>query len=161
MKTYIIPKGWHYSLHLPKLYDGVKKEFIIKVKPDNSWRYYFHSVDQIDINKLWGIGFGNVLFDGPHTNSIRLGWNYNPNNDSINWWYYYYENSIRNYDYLTTSFINEDIEFPFQLKDESFLIGNKEIPYIYPQDRTGYYLFPYFGGNRTAPHMIINKLEVN
>lgn len=160
MKTYIIPKGWHYSLHLPKLYDGNKKEFVIKVKPDDSWRYNFNSVDQMDINKLWGIGFGNILFGDHLKNSIRLGWYYNPKSENIQWWSYLHENFTMKFGFLTVSDINELIEFPFKLNDDSFTIENQTTPFIYPEDKTGYYLFPYFGGNRTAPHMITNKLEV-
>ena len=160
MKTYIIPKGWHYSLHLPKLYDGNKKEFLIKVQPDDSWRYNFNSADQLDLNKVWGIGFGNILLGDHHKNSIRLSWWYNPRLDIIGWFYYYYENSVRKYGFIRSSKINELVEFPFILNDDSFEIGDEVVPYIYPEDRSGYELFPYFGGNRTAPHIIKHKLNI-
>ena len=160
MKEYIIFKGWHYSIHWPKLYNGNKKEFIIKVKPNDSWRYNFNNIDQQDINKLWGIGFGNLLLGDHHKNSIRLGSYYNPVSENIQWFDYSYENFIRNYGFITLSNINELIEFPFKLKENSFIIGNKEVPYKYPEDRTGYYLFPYFGGNNPAPHDVKIKMEV-
>ena len=72
MKKYTIKEGRHYSLHGQWLHVN-KKELIIKAKIPYTSKYDLKDEDQLDVNKVGGIGFGF----NHHDNSIRLGWNNN------------------------------------------------------------------------------------
>ena len=160
MKTYTIPKGEHYSMHLPKPYLGLKKEFNLKVIFGESCRYDLSGVDQLDINKLWGVSFGNH-----EQNSIRIGWNYDQTTDLITLYSYIYNDGERFYEEIGSVKIDDICEIKFQMYSNSFSFeiakeGWFSGDYNYPSIKLGYYLFPYFGGNKVAPHTINIKLDV-
>lgn len=167
MKTYIIPKGWHYSLHLPKLYDGEKEIFTGEFMFDESAIYDHGGIDQLDVNKLWGVGYGNIFTQGHLFNSIRLGWNWNKDIHLVDWWLYNHNNGARSIQFIESVPLYKKTSFELILdyNDDKVLLTtptyNKlTYGFNYPKDRLGYYLFPYFGGNRVAPHMIKNKIEI-
>lgn len=158
---YTIKQGGHYSTHTFKPYLGLKKEFLITVQFTDSCRYNLGDIDQLDINKLWGVSFG--LHE---KNSIRIGWAYNTFTDKIDLYYYIYENGIRKYQKFSECFINEIVTLKLYLNNDNFYLEKNntwdavEVPYVYPSLKLGYYLFPYFGGNEVAPHDIIIYLSV-
>jgi hypothetical protein len=163
MKKYTIKQGEHYSKHDFKLYLG-KKDFEIIVKFTESCRYNLGDVDQLDINKLWGVSFGNH-----EKNSIRIGWAYNLFTDKIDLFYYTYENGIRKYEKISECFIGEIVTLELELNfNGGFWIRGTGItwesgqfhPYKYPFLKIGYWLYPYFGGNEVATHDIEIELEV-
>lgn len=163
MKEYIIKKGNHYSTHIIKPYLGFKKEFNIQFKFNENCRYNLEDVDQLDINKLWGISFGYH-----EANSIRIGWVYNLFTDKIDLYYYIYENSVRKYAKFSECFINDTCVVKLLLSNTSFTMIDKGNPwniisetYNYPDFKLGYYLWPYFGGNEVAPHDIHIQMEID
>lgn len=161
MKTYIIPKGWHYSLHLPKPYLGIKKNFNIKVKFTDYCRYNLDNPDQQDINKLFGVSFRHH-----HNNSIRIGWYYNPITDKIHIYAYEYENGVRRFARVGEVNIDEIVYIDLKLLSHSYEIlirggGFLNFMFNYPTIKMGYYLYPYFGGNQPAPHDVKIEMEVN
>jgi len=108
-------------------------------------------------------------------NSIRIGWTYNLKTQKIDLWYYCYENKIRSYGYMASVDIGIEAEIDLILINNSlfprFTIGihtdgglkslyANSTPYKFPDWLVGYYLFPYFGGNKVAPHTINIKLDV-
>jgi hypothetical protein len=149
--VYTIPKGEHYSSHPFSFYSGSKKNFVITALFDESCRYDLNSVDQFDINKLWGVSFGDH-----QKNSIRIGWNYDAQKDEIILSVYTYENGQRKYRQVSTCRINQLFLLSLTLNKSSYTVseglGSIEIPYKYPWLKAGYYLYPYFGGNQPAPH---------
>lgn len=164
MKTYIIPKGWHYSLHLPKPYLGIKKNFNIKVKFTDSCRYNLNNADQQDINKLFGVSFGSH-----QDNSIRIGWNYNLVTGEIDIYSYEYERGIR---WLFTkigsvaigdlTYIDLSLaHYTYSIRINDGISGFGNYIFNYPAIKLGYYLYPYFGGNQPAPHDVKIEMEVN
>lgn len=159
MKEYLIKQGEHYSDHGFKLYLG-KKDFNITVQFTESCRYNLGDVDQLDINKLFGVSFGDH-----QKNSIRIGWAYNVFTDKIDLFYYTYENGLRKYNKVGECFINEilTIKLNLNFSNKTFSVTIQDITtvvsYKYPFLKMGYYLYPYFGGNEPAPHDVIIKMD--
>lgn len=129
----------------------------------DSSMYNFNDNDQLDINKLFGFSIGHH-----HDNSFRFGWR--PNRDltkmeivtyeycdgiripekkilevELNKWYSYelkYCSVIKymQYNIIDSNGIKVTSMHPIELKDE---------------EKRGYTLGLYFGGNRKAPHNIV------
>ncbi|HEY9117446.1 MAG TPA: hypothetical protein VIN11_06450, partial [Roseivirga sp.] len=114
--------------------------------------------NQMDINKLFGFSDCNSLH---HQNSIRFGWNWN--GEAIDIYGYHYLDGKLNWKYLGTVEINKVYRYNIYLFEDLIemeiegITANKvqfnrhnlicEIGYYYQ-------LFPYFGGDETAPHDI-------
>lgn len=155
MNAYVIKAGEHFSAHPIKPYMG-KSVFTVTVNFDESCRYNLNSVDQLDVNKLFGVSFGNH-----EENSIRLGWAYNLDSLKMDLFTYTYEDSVRKINKIGSCNLNEDVIIKLKL---NFSAGSYQttslisIPqdqvfnYKYPALKIGYYLYPYFGGNNPAPH---------
>src|SRR3954462_10892015 len=90
--TFRIPSGKHYArpFHLGIWWN--RKSFAWKVIFTNSCRYDLRSDDQLDTNKLCGIGY---LFGGHHVDSARFGWRYNKETDLVELIAYCYVNKER------------------------------------------------------------------
>jgi hypothetical protein len=161
MKKYTIKKGEHYSTHLFKPYLGFKKEFNLTIQFTDSCRYNLGDIDQLDINKLFGVSFGDH-----QKNSIRIGWNYNLFTDKIDVFSYVYEGGVRKYEKIEEVFINEifTLKLDLNFTNNAFSIISDTTIYFrefgYPKMKLGYYLYPYFGGNKPAPQDIIINMEV-
>ncbi len=168
MRTYHIRAGRHYAPHLPKLYFGIKKKFVITVCFKEGCEYRFQGEDSSDVNKLFGVSFGQH-----HKNSIRIGWN-SDGSGLIKLFYYAYENGYRSWSYIGTCKQHESqaIVLELDFNSNSVFITNsttgsidsirtKSIDYKYPAYWIGYYLFPYFGGNRTAPTDVYIQLKID
>lgn len=162
MKNYTIPKGEHSSMTFPKLYLGYKKRFDLEVVFDDSCIYELDdAIDQLDINKLFGVSFGDH-----HKNSIRIGWNYNLSTKNIVIYYYVYEDGIRMYSEIDRVELNTKIKLAIELDTDNgdFTIHAPNCScnrvYKYPDWLIGYYLNPYFGGNQVAPHEVVVKMNI-
>ena len=168
---YTIYKDSHFSSEhpaIPKLH--YKLDYLnIRFSFDPSTKYRSNApVNQLDINKLYGITWGYV-----HHNSFRIGWNYNPEANMIDIWAYYYNttNNKKGHQevYLTSVQPNnteKEFRITFGYKTNTIFIytGTRlvTIPYKYPTIKLGYYLYPYFGGDETAPNtMSLNVTEFN
>jgi hypothetical protein len=147
---FTIRKGKHYSFHLPKLWFG-RKSHKLRFKLDANCWYSFDGEDANDINKLWGVSFGHH-----HTNSFRLGWR--PSKfviGEIELFHYVYDSGKVEWDFIgtftTNDWVDVDIEVGGGYVKSTF--NGRVYLYIYDEanPKFGYYLFPYFGGNRTAP----------
>ena len=163
MKKYRIFKGCHYSNFLPSFHK-VQNDFGISTNVifDESCKY---EIDEKScVNKLFGFCFGF----GVHKNSVRFGWTYNNEKNSIVIWKYIYSNKklfkekiysceigmihkyqlylIRQDSYYKVGFyIDNQFVCSDKLKSDSCFITT---------------LGPYFGGNTRAPHKItINFLD--
>lgn len=165
-KKYKIFKGFHFSIHLPKFF--IIQQFhtftlnqTFKFTP--SCLYRFNTIDDFDVNKLFGINIGQTL--EPHTNSFRFGWNCEDNNSTISIYNYEYINGHRYKHKLIN--VNIDIKYEYQITicndkiiyeifdEEGDLIIKKVTKYKLTKEyELAYYCYPYFGGNRTAPHTI-------
>lgn len=155
---YTIKKNRHYSgLHFNLNYN--KKIMQREVVFSNNCKYIFDDVDRFDINKLFGFSEGLH-----HKNSARFGWLYNPHNDMMELHAYVYADGVRD---LKDTFIcavnfSVSLNLLIEAKEDHYLFtviaGSFRNTYTKKMARGkatkkyGYDLYPYFGGNKKAPH---------
>lgn len=158
-KEYKIKEGRHRSRffdfipHFGKKY--IAKDVIFK----DTCLYNFGTVDQFDVNKLFGLSLGLH-----HKNSARFGWRPSDTlKGGIEISAYTYLNGERFYMPLASIKTNEQycMELTVAPGFYKFKITNSSNVIICDQKisrpeaiRWGYLLFPYFGGNRTAPRTL-------
>lgn len=130
---------------------------------DSTCAYELGGYDQFDINKLVGFSSG---FDH-HMDSARFGWRYS--NSKIELIAYCYVNNRRICESICKIELNkntlisiEDIGDFYDFKVITHV--NRFHKRISKNTRSGKFkkglkLWPYFGGNQTAPHDIQIKLE--
>lgn len=148
-----ILKGFHYSFGVaPKIYT-TPTVLSKQITFTDSCRYNLNSDDQLDINKLFGIGY----FPSHHHNSVRFGWRYDLKQDKIEILAYWYENKIRKNTSLFFANIGKQYEYNIYVLKEFHVLSVKNVvgyTVFVPSQRYGFSLSPYFGGNRQAPHTI-------
>lgn len=117
--------------------------------------------NQGDINKLYGVADCNSYH---HTNSARFGWRWYEEKMEI--WAYTYVNGERKSSLVDTVALGTFNEYEISFEDNKYLfrLNDKEVemPRHCEATAEGYRLFPYFGGDETAPHNIniwIEELE--
>jgi hypothetical protein len=158
-----IPAGKHYSRPFRFGIWWGKKQFIYKVKFTESCRYDLGDDDQLDTNKLFGVGY----LPHHHTDSARYGWRYNKESGQIELLLYCYVNKLRSIillasceigkEYILFLTVNKD-NYNFKVIDENGQrIGGYALAF-YHHKKFQYGLWPYFGGNKVAPHEM--KIEI-
>jgi len=156
---YNIRKGSHFSsgnsftqLHQKELRFQVifdSSAIYKNIRPDN----------QYDINKLYGFSDCSTLH---HENSARFGWRWN--GKSVELHAYCYLDSIRYDRLLDTVSIGRTTELAIKLLPWQYGFEiNKETRFV-PRHCSstiieGYRLYPYFGGDETAPHDINIRIK--
>lgn len=166
MKSCIIKKGKHkssFSRFTPHINC---KTLVYQVSFTSSCKYNIGK-DQDDINKLFGLSFGFH-----HKNSARIGWRWNNKTNRIELLAYVYRKGKRVNEWDENIIIsnnielNEEIILELLVTRESYLFsvdtysGIKSIELKHEKlCKLGYELYPYFGGNQTAPHNIEILLE--
>lgn len=128
-----------------------------------SCRYYLDPPDNMDINKLFGIGY----LWSHHKNSARFGWRYNEITDRIEIFAYCYIRGHRDIVPITAVQIGEQVTFRLTAMrhgEYNFEVTREDENYVYKavkKPHHGWIGFPlgiYFGGNKTAPDTI--KIEM-
>lgn len=168
MKKFKIKKNSHYSgLHINPFIN--KSELLCKVIFNETCKYNLETIDQLDFNKLIGLSFGLH-----HNNSIRIGWRYDNINNKIEIcpYIYYLGNKPKGWEVPVISYINLNEQYYFKIKrthdkyiievlaNTTDLISYYEFPITSSSiPKFGYVLYPYFGGNRKAPHDI--EIEID
>jgi hypothetical protein len=109
--------------------------------------------NQADINKLYGLSDCGSLHQ---VNSARFGWRWY--HDHLEIWAYTYNDSVRDYKLVGTVSFNEFNTYKIIFAEAKyiFLLNDKriEMPRHCSAIAKGYKLYPYFGGDETAPHTI-------
>jgi|TARA_R110000868_G_scaffold255072_1_gene511621 hypothetical protein len=161
-KTYKIPQakhssGFHFGPHIQKTFLQHSVMF------DKTAMYYHGDIDQYDINKLFGISYGLH-----HTNSVRFGWrsvgHYSSKIEILAYCYVDGKRVIEDSDNLFIAIVDIgkfytyrinvcDNDFTLTIFHNDQVVGRKEIQHR-GIPSWGYKLYPYFGGNRKAPHDI-------
>jgi len=167
-KIYTIKKGKHSSgFHLGITFSKTLRFSAMFL---DSCLYPIKDNDDYDINKLFG--FSTSYFH--HKNSARIGWRCNDKNQ-IELFAYAYVNGKRFTTYLGVVDVNSDFECTIIDTEKEYLF-NVEVSDIVDNDIIKkeynatinkkkdwfffhYLLYPYFGGNKTAPHTM--KILVN
>jgi hypothetical protein len=150
---YLIRKGNHYcDQNTIKSVSTSEMKFTAKF---NSSAIYttIDPVNQYDINKLWGFSEGlNHQY-----NSARIGWSYN--NSALRLYGYVYSKGVRYSQEICTVNLNTEILCGIKLSGSNYLITANGITVTLPRGlsttrASGYQLYPYFGGDETAPQDI-------
>jgi hypothetical protein len=156
---YTIPKGEQYcdkSIFVP-----VKcSQLSFKVKFDSSAIYKTSSeTNQTDINKLYGFSDNNAAH---HEYSARFGWRWSDN--ALRLFAYDYNNSVMSFKELGTVQIGAENTCSINVSGNEYIFSLNGAETKMPRASTtilaeGYKLFPYFGGNESAPHTISIWIE--
>ena len=150
--VYKINKGKH-SIDAPFVYRTIS---VLKFEAtfDASAIYQTRNLDnQADINKLYGLSDCRT---DHHSNSARFGWRWYSNQLEIH--AYTYLNKVRQSRLVGVVELNKAYRYQIQLLDNKyvFTLNDKviELPRHCTGNGEGYQLYPYFGGDETAPHDI-------
>lgn len=141
MENILIPKNKHrrWFPRLKLLWKPVS--MLVRFKFDESAKYSIEGADQQDWNKLTGFSRGYHK-----KNSIRIGWRWNQERGVLQICDYSYVNKERKIsnvqDIKIGVFYKKTLSLP---KGKFFILG--------------YMLWPYFGGNKKAPHNIRVKFD--
>jgi hypothetical protein len=153
-KEYLIPAHQHYALN--NAYQVVQKnELRFMALFDSSCIYTSHKAENIfDINKLYGFSDCGSMH---HENSARVGWLWN--GKTIELHAYCYSGSIRKSALLGTTAIGTAVELSISVQSNQYIFTFNGVSTVLPRSCTatsvqGYQLYPYFGGDETAPHDI-------
>jgi hypothetical protein len=150
-KIYTIEEGTHGdSLYVELLRESPSSFNVIFNKSCT----YDIGDDQSDWNKL--IGFSDCN-DCHHENSVRIGWRWYQGKMQVCG--YYYNNGERCWTEAIDVALHSEIYCGLRLEPDHYIVVIEDQVMIIPRTNsceTGVYykLFPYFGGNRTAPHNI-------
>jgi hypothetical protein len=159
-----IPQGNHRALPIHFGFWFRRKVFNWRVAFLDTCRYDLGTPDQLDINKLVGIGY----LPGHHTHSARFGWRYWIGRDDIELVAYCYVNGERitkHIGYLTIGetygigLYTTQTHYYFTLDDkDNNALADVEVMH----NNKGWFQYRlgiYFGGNKTAPREMHIKLE--
>lgn len=151
---YTIRKGNHFAegtsfreIHRPELRFQVvfdSSAMYKNIKPEN----------QHDVNKLYGF---SDCGSHHHENSARFGWLWNGRSVEIH--AYWYNDSVRHNQFLDTVSLEQAIELSLKVLPGYYRFEIKNKIHLFPRHCNsnsieGYRLYPYFGGDETAPHDI-------
>lgn len=143
-----------------------KKKIKHNVSFDNSCKYNFNDIDQYDINKLFGFSFGFH-----HKNSARFGWRWDVDKNKLEILAYIYRDGKRIKEWEENIKIChleplENVEMKIKVENGHYIFSVKKLNLEYSLKIKhgklrfwGYYLNPYFGGNKKAPHDMIITLN--
>jgi hypothetical protein len=153
----IIKKGNHYSgFSLPQITFG-DQTIIHRLIFTDSCRYNLNNEDQLDVNKLFGIGY----LPSHHQKSCRFGWRYNVEKDQMEILAYWYDGGKRYFEHLCWVNIGEAATYLVKsTKDRHYLIAKTSSGTFtkildFGHSLIGYKLKPFFGGNQKAPQDIL------
>ena len=158
----LIKKGTHSPFRIPKLLVDCNI-LSYKVRFTDSCKYTLPPEDQLDVNKLFGIGY----FPYHHKNSVRFGWRYNPEQpDKMEIMGYWYDNGERMM--VSMGFVDFNREYTYEMwmvRGGGNTLHHLKVDMRYKnlhlevllegECDMGYLLRPYFGGNRKAPHDMV------
>lgn len=151
--SYLIKAGEHYSNNNYEAVSG--NELAFEVIFDSTCIYTTKSTENAsDINKLYGFSDCNTHHQ---VNSARVGWLWN--GTAIELYGYCYADSNRISKLLGTAEINEVLKLSIAVSVSGYAFTYNDsttniLRHCSDSVFTGYRLYPYFGGDETAPHDI-------
>lgn len=151
---YTIRKGQQYCDQSSyKAVETAEMKFVVKF--DSTAIYQTSSPqNQSDINKLYGFSDNNA---GHHQYSARFGWRWSDN--ALRLFAYVYNEGVVASKELAVANIGKEISCSIQVSNSSYLFTVNGVTEKMPRmagtaKAKGYQLYPYFGGDETAPHDI-------
>lgn len=151
---YTIGTGQHFAdINSYKTTSYTELKF--KVKFDSSAIYTnADPVNQLDINKLFGFADNNAFHQ---QFSARFGWRWSDN--ALRLFAYTYNVGVRDTKELGTVIIGTENSCSIKVTPSSYIYTLNGLTDSLPRLSTtpkaeGYKLYPYFGGDETAPHPV-------
>ena len=153
---YICFKNWHWFLPiLPKIYFW-KKSWLWNITFYD--KYIIEDNDKYDYNKLCGISNSiNV-----RNNSLRIGWRYNQENNTIDLCSYKEIKNIFEAEKIFECSLNKEIKIEINKlsKTQVEIIVNDNSKIIeFKINNISFNTNVYFGGNKSAPNKIVIKIN--
>jgi hypothetical protein len=149
---YVIPKGEHYATQNNyKTVDLTELKFTVRF--DSSCIYRTQKAEnQSDINKLYGFADNGALHQ---QFSARFGWRWSEN--ALRLFAYTYNNGERASKELAAIPVGKEVHCTIKVNGEWYIFTVDEKQESMLRQSTtptakGYQLYPYFGGDETAPH---------
>ena len=159
-QLYLILKGKHSSNAPVSITQANSIHF--EAMFDESAIYNLGNEDQLDINKLIGLSEG---MESHHKNSVRIGWRWSLDKQTVELLSYCYINGERSYTHICDVNLHERFEGTISIERDCYYvrINSQEHREKRLKESTSgirYLLFPYFGGNQKAPHNITIALNL-
>ncbi|MFN6945014.1 MAG: hypothetical protein ACK4ND_08685 [Cytophagaceae bacterium] len=150
---YTIKENSHRSTISRRSFEGNELRFAAIF--DESAQYQIADNKQGDTNKLYG--FSDCNSNHHHDNSARFGWRWFENQLQI--MAYTYVNGKMSFKYITSLDLNKEYEYSLRMNGDKYVfsVNGEEVEMhraCSDEKASGYYLFPYFGGETKAPHEI-------
>jgi hypothetical protein len=158
-QDYFIARGQHYSQQT-SLVATEYTELRFLVKFDSSAIYNTVTAEnQYDINKLYGFSDNNAHH---HEFSARIGWRWS--DGALRLFGYIYNNGQSSAKELATISIGGEHNCSIRVTDHHYIFSVNGNTTTMPRSSSaasakGYKLFPYFGGDETAPHDIRIRIK--
>ena len=151
---YSIYKGRHYS-NKNSIEPLKASSLSFKVKFDSSAIYSsLNPENQTDINKLFGFSDNNAAH---HLFSARFGWRWS--DDSLRLFAYTYNEGERRFQEIGIIQPGVENDCSIAIKEDNYIFSLNGAKTAMPRASStpiaeGYKLYPYFGGDESAPHDI-------
>ena len=158
-EIYTIDEGAHSSIVRSELFEGTGA--LITVRFDESAQYSTQlASNQADINKL--SGFSHCA-QHHRSESARFGWRWF--NDELQILAYVYNEGELSFELMGAIPMNEDVQLTILDQGDQYHFSGDGLQTV-SIPRTGsceegenYWLWPYFGGDETAPHSVKIQLK--
>jgi hypothetical protein len=152
--VFIIPEGQHSSTSFFRGFDGNSMTFEAKFNQTAVYKTV-DPANQADINKLMGFSACGSFH---HENSARFGWRWY--NNELEILAYAYINGVRVHKLITSVPLDTYVTYEITRKTNGyyFKVGETTIQIMAAANECAgsedYILWPYFGGDETAPHKV-------
>ena len=158
--THLIRSGQHQS-DLSGFHSFASDSLSFRLVFDSSAVYQTTDPqNQMDWNKVLGFADCGSFH---HENSLRLGWRYHPQK-GVEIGAYIYVDQQRVMESLGVVLIGDTLDVCLRALGNQYLIDVLGNTYVHSRSCSGpvqgYNLYPYFGGDETAPHDIRVHLQV-
>lgn len=151
MKEYVIDAGKHSSTSKVATFSGSTLDFVARFEKSAIYTTDAES-NQADINKLYGF---SDCTSHHHTHSARVGWRWF--DDEVQVLAYTYADGTRDWELLGSVEIERNTRFKIHSVGDTYEFEFDGTTTVMDRGCDGgggvkYKLWPYFGGDETAPH---------
>lgn len=158
---FIIPKGEQYCRPLPYASSDLDSLNFTVIFDSSAIYTSQDPQNQADINKLYGFSDNNA---NHHLFSARFGWRWY--NHSLELLAYIYNDGKRSWRKLDHVTIGKPVTCSIKVSGSHYIFAVNGKKTILPRKSkttkaAGYLLYPYFGGNESAPHEIRIWIKIN
>lgn len=169
MKLYRIKQGDHYAKislfeKIGAMGWKIRSARLKFIFHSDCWWAPPRNADDQDLNKLAGIGYGT----NHHNNSVRLAWVPDFTRDGVIRLYGYTYDELKSdpkfrYEFITNVMVRQPCQASIESTGKQYVITVNGVTVRMENTQADpnlcFRLFPYFGGNNTAPQDMTIELE--